>query len=532
MSVDRSCECGAMIPAYVIVCKACGKNFKARDGGRVEQEITPESPLRKLASQYEDKDIQKNYDSNSYSLPSSVRTDSHPQVTLRNRSDRRNKKSLRDKASLLVFLLFMIVVIFSATPGAFRDSIFQKVGLQESFSLDFQEDQMQFKFLEFADNGVPVYFKGCGPIDYYVRQNYASTDDLSIVSTALSVVGSGIGRSFTFKGTTQERDISKQNSVLINFTSGLESEEIQNAEDDYHQDVAGLGGPSNFETTSKPRFGSRAATSGNIWIKQEEWQIMSRDQKTIVVMHEMGHVLGLTHPVNGFNQIMDSGSYYGTSLGSGDLLGLQILSALAGCRDFPDYLNPMSTQSSATDENTDLSNESDVYIGEVNALGQARLDRSLISTSLNSCGNDFPEPVQNLNEKFPTTWQMFEDDGCGSGQSYTWSDPRDKSEFVLLQFNASVGWCQDIYPDDLDEIKYRFAPEANSFKKVNLDSGRNAYVYTRTSPNPSKDIYGVIEIGNVYNWCGDGQTLMEFGEIVQSNDELYSEVLKLVFGEF
>ena len=66
-------------------------------------------------------------------------------------------------------------------------------------------------------------------------------------------------------------------------------------------------------------------------------------------MHEMGHVLGLTHPVNGTNQIMDASAYYGTSLGSGDLLGLQILSALAGCRDFPDYLIPVSTQSSATD---------------------------------------------------------------------------------------------------------------------------------------------------------------------------------------
>lgn len=442
----------------------------------------------------------------------------------------RNKnRSLKDLASLILFILFIICIIFAASPGALKDSVFQKIGFQDKFSLDFQEDQLQFRFLEYAENGVPAYFKGCGPIDYYVRQNYASGDDLSIVSTALSIIGSGIGRSFEFKGTTQERDVNKlPDSVLIDFTSSYESKDIQEAVVE-NGDIAGLGGPAKYETTVKPRFDSLAASSGNIWINQESWESMSREEKLIVVMHEMGHVLGLTHPVNGLNQIMDAGAYYGTSLGSGDLMGLQILSALAGCREFPDYLLELSPQSSATNEITNRINDNDTYIGEINDSGEASVNRLAISTGLNSCGNNFPGAVQSLNLDISSSWNMQENDGCGSGRSYTWSNPKNPSEYVYLQFRASVGWCQDVGPEDLEGIKSRFGLKFKSFEKSAVDDGRYFYVYTRASSDMSQEIYGIIEIGNAYQWCGDGDTLMELSEGVRGNDELTSRMVASVF---
>lgn len=45
MSVDRSCECGAVIPAYVLGCQACGRKYRVRDEFLVGQEILPEPPV-------------------------------------------------------------------------------------------------------------------------------------------------------------------------------------------------------------------------------------------------------------------------------------------------------------------------------------------------------------------------------------------------------------------------------------------------------------------------------------------------------
>jgi hypothetical protein len=56
-------------------------------------------------------------------------------------------------------------------------------------------------------------------------------------------------------------------------------------------------------------------------------------------MHEAGHVFGLDHPRNGVDQLMTGEPVpLKASFGNGDLKGLRILSAVAGCREFPKYL--------------------------------------------------------------------------------------------------------------------------------------------------------------------------------------------------
>jgi hypothetical protein len=242
--------------------------------------------------------------------------------------------------SITVFSLLIPILVLGASPASFRDVVYQKIGLQEDFSTEFREDELRFKFTEYADNGIPAYFSGCGPIGYYVRQNYATKYDFSIISRAMEVIESGFDRSFVFKGVTSEVEVSNlpENSILIDFTNSTVSKDLQIAQRERGDDVAGLGGMEELVYVSKPRIQSIAASRGTVWINQRYWQSMSEDDKTILIAHEVGHVLGLAHPVNGLNQLMDANDYSTPTLGKGDLMGLQILSAVAGCREFPTYL--------------------------------------------------------------------------------------------------------------------------------------------------------------------------------------------------
>ena len=271
----------------------------------------------------------------------------------------RMKLNVKKILAIMIFVPIAAILIFDAAPASWKDSIYLKLDRQQEFSTDFNEDELQFKFMAYSENGIPVYFKGCGPIDYFIRQNYASSQDISIVKTALSNLADGAGRSFNFKGLSENTEgVAPPGSVLIDFTNERESKELRKAQSKAQSDsesgVAGLGGPGIPIFTNTPRFNSQVSTDGTISINQRYWPGLSTEDKITVIMHEMGHVLGLDHPVNGTNQLMDaSGSYYNTSLGKGDLLGLQILSALGGCREFPDYLTQASSQESSSPTNSD-----------------------------------------------------------------------------------------------------------------------------------------------------------------------------------
>lgn len=51
MAIERKCECGALMSAYDLSCKACGKGFKVRDEYLVGQDILPEPPVDLWAAQ-------------------------------------------------------------------------------------------------------------------------------------------------------------------------------------------------------------------------------------------------------------------------------------------------------------------------------------------------------------------------------------------------------------------------------------------------------------------------------------------------
>ncbi len=437
------------------------------------------------------------------------------------------KLNVKKILASMIFIPIAAILIFDAAPASLKDSIYLKLGFQQEFSKDFNEDQLQFKFMSYSENGIPVYFKGCGPIDYFIRQNYASSQDISIVQTALSNLADAAGRSFNFKGFSENTEgEAPPGSVLIDFTNERESKELRKAQSNAESGVAGLGGPGIPIVTNTPRFNSQVSTDGTISINQRYWPGLSTEDKNTVIMHEMGHVLGLDHPVNGTNQLMDaSGGYYITSLGKGDLLGLQILSALGGCREFPDYLKVGSAQNSASEvtQNQSTPSEDSSAVSETD-LEDMYLNRSTINSSLNSCGSSYSEVIQEINFLIPSSWNLQEDDGCSSGRSHTWSNPEYFAQSVSLSSWAGVGWCQDVDPDDLDTIARELVGDFDSFTRVWRSSGRFIYMYSGNSTT------GHIEIGSESQFCGDGSVILTVNDEVDM--DLADEILEVVFGTF
>jgi hypothetical protein len=196
-----------------------------------------------------------------------------------------------------------------------------------------------FAFFEKATSGVPAFWPGCKPLTYEVRENYASKNDLKIVQAALDNISVHYKRKFEFVGLTNNLVADEISSdILIDFTSLAESQSLTEANLGLGEaDAAGLGGPT-FIESSRPLWNSLKIIKGQIWIEKQAWLNSNSRGKKSLIMHEIGHVIGLTHPEKKANQVMGYNNYVVSKLGKGDILGIRILSAIAGCQAIPKYL--------------------------------------------------------------------------------------------------------------------------------------------------------------------------------------------------
>ena len=242
--------------------------------------------------------------------------------------------------TFIVFVSFIALTTFMYVPASFKNEIADYLRIREKIPTDFNQDENQFKFLYVAESGLPAYLKGCETIPYYIRRSYATSEDLELVKVGLDRIGDAYGRSFTFAGFTKETEVSKlPSSFLINFTTLRESKELRKASKAEVHGVLGIGGPEQYDFIETPRFGSQYFDRGSVQINGDEWPKLTVEAKVALIMHEAGHVFGLDHPRNGVDQLMTGEPVPLTaSFGNGDLKGLRILSAVAGCRKFPKYL--------------------------------------------------------------------------------------------------------------------------------------------------------------------------------------------------
>ena len=201
----------------------------------------------------------------------------------------------------------------------------------------FANDSDSYKFLAHQSDGkTPVAYDRCRPIHFVIRQQGEPPGSDPIVFTAVERVSQATGLHFVFDGTTSEAPSNRRPNqqprygtrwapVLISWSNPKESPRFAKP------DVLGVGGSDAVTVPS----GARVLVTGAVTLDSEKLgKILKQpdgDQVVrAVVLHELGHVVGLDH-VDAKSQIMYKRVQHGmTDFGGGDLTGLAALGK-GGC---------------------------------------------------------------------------------------------------------------------------------------------------------------------------------------------------------
>ena len=198
------------------------------------------------------------------------------------------------------------------------------------------EDPAGFRFLEVdARTGQPLRFNPCQTIEYVVNAEGAPAGGLSAVNAAVDQISKATGIAFVSAGITSERGLADRQNYQPNYYGDKWAPTLigwlplgQGAGAGHG--FAGVGGP------------SRPVPSGNTWVYVSGKVLMNSDDKVPpefiqgVVMHDLGHVLGLDHVTSAGNVMNPAGNIVPNQpWGSGDLAGLQKVGKAAGCLGEP-----------------------------------------------------------------------------------------------------------------------------------------------------------------------------------------------------
>lgn len=189
------------------------------------------------------------------------------------------------------------------------------------------KDENGYAFVSTRRNGQPVRWSTCEPISYVVRPAKEPEGGRELLEEAVRQVSDASGLAFSFAGTTDEaptedrppyhpdRYGDRWSPVLVAWSDPEEYGRLEGR-------PAGFGGP------VRVRQG-RAVTryvSGIVVLDADQLAGMVEEARRAVVVHELGHLLGLDH-VDDRGQLMNAVQYGTevTSLQDGDLRGLRAL---------------------------------------------------------------------------------------------------------------------------------------------------------------------------------------------------------------
>jgi hypothetical protein len=184
-----------------------------------------------------------------------------------------------------------------------------------------------YRFLHTRDNGAPVRWSTCEPIEYVVRPANEPEGGREMLEDAMARISEVTGLGFSFAGTTDEAPSDNRDPYHPNrYDEGWSPVLLAYSDPDEYPRlegrVAGYAGPTYVQAGDRvPRY-----VSGIVVLDAEQMRSMNEDAVRAVMLHELAHVVGLAH-VRDRGQLMNPVQYGQgvTELQDGDLRGLRAL---------------------------------------------------------------------------------------------------------------------------------------------------------------------------------------------------------------
>ncbi|MGY1653460.1 matrixin family metalloprotease [Geodermatophilus sp. SYSU D01119] len=184
-----------------------------------------------------------------------------------------------------------------------------------------------YAFVQHQPDGVtPVAYDPCRPVHYVVALDDAPAGAEALVADAVARVSAATGLRFVADGTTDEawseqrpahqpdRYGDRWAPVLVSWSTPEEVPELADT-------VAGLGGSVAYSAGGPWVYVSGAVTLDAGWSAGAALSPGGREEIRAVLMHELGHVVGLDH-VDDPAELMHGTNAGQTGFGPGDLAGL------------------------------------------------------------------------------------------------------------------------------------------------------------------------------------------------------------------
>lgn len=181
-------------------------------------------------------------------------------------------------------------------------------------------------------DGSPVRWNPCEPIRYVVSLVHAPSFARTEIANAVRAVEAASGLDFVYDGTTSERPPRDQSSqrygpgplpVLISFATAAEVPFGSPSASGWGQAIR----------VTDPITGKERYVSGQVVLRPGGWTAgtTSVNPLDLMVRHELGHVVGLSH-VDLTTEIMGTGGNGSARRwGPGDLAGLSRIGRASGC---------------------------------------------------------------------------------------------------------------------------------------------------------------------------------------------------------